>query len=318
MRAMKAACVLIVLAAACGSSDDDAIYDSIAIDPEVVTLTVALGGTASQTYTVYGIQGDSRTDITARCTLAIDTAFGAFAGATVTVGAHGGKAAVVANCGNYSAQATLMVSLVGDLIIGPDTPPDAPTVFDNATPGADPGRAPLLQYPLDKAVSPRNIPSIEMQWTAAGNDLFHIALSSTYANVDVYTTGVEALMTDVDWAAVAGTAAGDTLAFTVEGLSRAAPQTKYAGATAQLTMSRDTIDQTAIYWWASSQGSIMTQTFGEADAPGVVKSDCTSCHSVSRAGTRIGYSRCVGSPARTRRSRRPATRSRTTTTRSRW
>jgi hypothetical protein len=37
----------------------------------------------------------------------------------------------------------------------------------------------------------------------------------------------------------------------------------------------------------------MSQTFGALSAPSVVKGGCTSCHSVSRSGNRIGYSRCV-------------------------
>jgi hypothetical protein len=37
----------------------------------------------------------------------------------------------------------------------------------------------------------------------------------------------------------------------------------------------------------------MTQTFGQTNPPTIVKNDCTSCHSVSRSGSRIGYSRCV-------------------------
>jgi hypothetical protein len=58
-------------------------------------------------------------------------------------------------------------------------------------------------------------------------------------------------------------------------------------------MSHDTIDKSAIYYWASSAGSIMSETFGDTAAPSAVKNDCTSCHSLSRKGSRLGYSRCV-------------------------
>jgi Tol biopolymer transport system component len=37
----------------------------------------------------------------------------------------------------------------------------------------------------------------------------------------------------------------------------------------------------------------MTQTFGATTAPTAVRNDCTACHSLSRAGSRLGYSRCV-------------------------
>jgi hypothetical protein len=114
-------------------------------------------------------------------------------------------------------------------------------------------------------------------------------------------------------------------------------------------MSTDTIDETAIYWWASSSGAIMSQNFGATTPPTLVKDQCTSCHSMSRNGQRLGYSRCVGgdcgqlfagfmklrqrdrgpgpsrstpttarSAARTRPSRRSATRSPTTAAPWRW
>ena len=83
------------------------------------------------------------------------------------------------------------------------------------------------------------------------------------------------------------------ITITVEGLAQASPATKYASAPVTLNMSHDKIDNTAIYWWASSQGSLMTQTFGQTGAPTLVKNNCTSCHSVSRSGSRIGYCRCV-------------------------
>ena len=54
-----------------------------------------------------------------------------------------------------------------------------------------------------------------------------------------------------------------------------------------------TLDDTAIYYWASDLGDLMTLTFGDLAPPTAVQGNCTACHSVSRAGSRIGYSRCV-------------------------
>jgi hypothetical protein len=58
-------------------------------------------------------------------------------------------------------------------------------------------------------------------------------------------------------------------------------------------MSVDNLDQTAIYYWASSAGNIMNQTFGNATAPIPVKGNCTACHYVSKTASRMGYSRCT-------------------------
>lgn len=298
MRAARSIAALpFLLSAACGGSgggaDDSAGYDRIDVKPGQTTVTVALGQTVALDYKVYGIKGDEATEITAQCALNIDPAFGDFAAATLTVRPHGGATTVDATCAAQTGQAQLEVQLTGT-VIGPGAPPNAADLFGAATLGTDPARAGVIEYPLDHAVSPRNIPSIEVQWTAAGNDLFHVALHSQYANVDVYTTAVEAMLTAVDWESLVGSAAGEDLAFVVEGLLQADPTTKYASAPVTVTVTNDTIDSTAIYYWASSQGQIMTQEFGSTDAPDVVKNGCTSCHSVSRTGTRIGYSRCVG------------------------
>jgi hypothetical protein len=268
-------------------------YDSIDVEPPTVTLTVALGNTATQTYQVFGVKGGQKTDITATCTLSLDPTFGSAQGAVVTVQPHGGTTPVLAACGGQSGTSQLTVNLTGTVLTGMKTPMNAPTIFGAATAGSDPTRAPGVEYPLDHAVAPRNIPPIEIQWKPAGNDLFHVSLTSTNATIDVYTSDLQAALSAGDWDAVAGTVAGGAVSIVVEGLLQAAPATKYAGAGVSLSVSHDTIDKTAIYYWASSAGDLMTQTFGETTAPTQVKNDCTSCHSVSRAGSRIGYSRCV-------------------------
>jgi hypothetical protein len=288
------------LAAGCGNHAGPAgpTYDSIELFPATATLAVPLGGTAAQPYQVFGVAGAVKTDITATCALAIDPLFGTATGALVTVGPHGGKTTVTATCVDSTsttpptATAQLAINLTGT-IIAPGTPPDAPALFGAATLTTDPTRTPALEYPLDRAVTPRNLPPIETQWTAAGNDLFHLTLVASFATVEVYTTDVQATLAGADWDQLTATASGATLAFKVEALLQAAPTTKYASPAIAIAVSRDTINKTAIYYWASSQGSIMNEAFGSATAPTVVKDSCTSCHSLSRSGTRLGYSRCV-------------------------
>jgi hypothetical protein len=297
MRAVAISLALAVSVTGCGSrgngDDENATYDSIEIDPPFATLTVPLGGTATQDYVVWGVSGDDKRDITSQCALDVqDHAFGEFTAATITVNPHGGKTSVIAACLELQGSAALIVNLTGS-VIGPGAPANAAQLFEDAVATTDAAKTPAIEYPLDKAVSPRNIPPIEVQYTTAANDLFHVTLTSSYATIHIYTPAAEALLGEVDWRAVAQTAAGENLSFVVEGLFQADPSKKYVSPPTLVTMSTDTIDQTAIYWWASSQGSIMTQVFGETDTPAVVKDSCTSCHSVSRSGTRIGYSRCV-------------------------
>ncbi|NVB84213.1 MAG: hypothetical protein HOV81_37905 [Kofleriaceae bacterium] len=282
--------------AACGGTGDDGsgtTYASISVEPEFATVTVSLGSTTTQPYKVFGVAADgSKKDITSSCALAIDAEFGTFEAATAKVVAHGGKANIVAGCGEQMGSAVLAVNLVGS-VVTPPAPDNAPDLFNSAVTTADPAHIPVVEYPINNAVSPRNMPAIEVQYTTAGNDLFHVRLASTFINVDIYTTTPEAMLSEADWESVVGSAAGDNLKITVEGLVQAAPSMKYASPDTTLVVSRDTIDKTSIYYWASSRGNIMEQQFGSTTPPNVVKDDCTSCHSVSRSGTRVGYSRCV-------------------------
>ena len=276
------------------STSSGAHYDSIAVEPPSATFKIALGKTASEHYKVFGVVGKTKTDITSMCALQVDQLFGSVSGSTLTVAAHGGTTEVAADCGAQSGKSKLTVTLTGSVVTGSNTPANAPQLFQAATAGSDSTRESTVEYPLDQAVAPLNIPSVEMQWTAAGNDLFHVALSSPNLSIDVYTSDLDATLAEADWTEVAGTAAGGTLTLAVEGLSQAAPQTKYLGPKIGLRLSHDTIDKTAIYYWASSLGDLMTQTFGQTNAPTQVQGNCTACHSVSRSGSRIGYSRCVG------------------------
>ncbi len=281
-----------LLAACGGTGDDGGHFSGIEIEPAVVTLTVPLGGTATQGYKVFGVTASGRTEITADCALSLDPDFGTFTDATATVFPHGGKTMVTATCETLSGTALLAINLVGSVVV-PPAPADAPDQFGAATVGTDAARTPAIEYPLEHAVSPRNMPPIEAQWTAAGNDLFHVAVTSSFVAIDIYTTSLEALLSETDWDAVLASSSGDTLVFTVEGLATATPDTKFVSAPRTITIARDVIDRTAIYYWASSRGNIMEQTFG-ATTQNLVKDGCTSCHTVNRSGTRIGYSRCVG------------------------
>ncbi|HEX5062738.1 MAG TPA: hypothetical protein VFV99_25370 [Kofleriaceae bacterium] len=289
---MRGLCLAICVLAACGShSGDDSDYMSIEVEPAFTTVTVPLGGTATQDYKVYGVNGSEKTDITLKCALSMDADFGTFVDATATVLPHGGKTTITAICNTLTGTALLGVNLVGDVVV-PPAPTDAPDLFGNATVGTDAARVPVIEYPLEGAVSPRNMPPIEAQWTAAGNDLFHISLTSSFVAVNIYTTSPEAQLSEQDWENVMASSAGETLTYTVEGLAQATPDMKFTSTPRTNVIARDIIDKTAIYYWASSRGNIMEQTFGQT-TQNLVKDGCTSCHTVNRSGTRIGYSRCV-------------------------
>ena len=309
---LVSACALAPLVPACGASGSgdttldpdtggvDVVDDTrptigdLSVEPKTATVTVPLGGAGAQTYQAFATKDGVKTDVTSTCGWTVgDASFGAFAGAKLAVSPRGGETTVIATCSGASASSALTVKVTGT-IKAPDAPANSSDLFAAAKLGTDATRKPAIEYPLDTAVAPLNIPSVDAQWTKAGSDLFHLQLASKYLTVDYFTKSDDGTLADADWHTVARTAAGDTLTFTVEGLTIAAPTDKFASTPAALRMSTDVIDDTAIYYWASSKGDLMTQTFGTTTAPSSVRGDCTSCHSVSRAGTRVGYSRCVG------------------------
>ena len=293
----------------CGSGDDSSSFDgggdaaadvqqtfaNVVVDPADVSLDVPTTGGATQAYKAYAdTNGQTHVDVTAQCAFKVsDATLGQFGAATFTSSTRGGDTTVTATCGGAQGTGALHLTLKG-WVLGSGAPNDAPSLFANATAGSDPSRTPGIEYPLDGAVAPLNIPSVDSQWTTAQNDLFHLSWVSKHLALDLYTTAADAQFDDALWPSVAASASGDSVTITVEGLQQASPSQKFASAPVALKMSHDTIDNTAIYWWASSQGSLITQTFGQTGAPTQVKNDCTSCHSVSRSGSRIGYSRCVG------------------------
>ncbi len=277
------------------AGDSAVVYANVVVDPPDVTLNVPITGGATQAYKAYAdVSGQTHVDVTAQCTFKVaDTSLGAFNAATFSSAARGGDTVVTATCGSAQGTGNLHLLLKG-WILATGAPSNSPSIFTGATAATDPQHTPALEYPLDGAVAPLNIPSIDSQWTTAQNDLFHLSWTSKHVAIDLYTLGADAQFADDVWSNVAASAAGDAVSVTVEGLQQASPSSKYASAPVTLRMSHDVIDNTAIYWWASSQGSLITQTFGQTGAPSTVKNDCTSCHSVSRSGSRIGYSRCVG------------------------
>ncbi len=299
----------LALAAACGGDDSSKFdggqdgsngdstvtYANIVLDPPTASLTVPLGGSVTQDYKAYAdTNGQTHVDVTPQCTFTVaDATLGAFGAATFTSASRGGDTTVTAKCGNGQGTGALHLVLTG-WILATGAPSNSPALFTGATLGSDPSKTPAVEYPLDKAVAPLNIPAVDSQWTTATDDLFHLSWTSAHIAIDLYTLQADAQYADNIWSDVAASASGDAISIVVEGLLQASPSTKYASAPITLTMSHDKIDNTAIYWWASSQGSLITQTFGQTGAPTAVRANCTACHSVARSGSRIGYSRCVG------------------------
>ena len=254
--------VALALLCACGhhhdGGDGDAglTFSAIHVKPDAATLVVPLGGTATQDYTVLGTDSTRRArhhgELHARRSTAT---FGTFANATLTaVAARRHDAGHRDLRREHRERDAARSTSTGTRSSAPRAD-QLRSAVRHRDARHDAANTPAIEYPIDQAVAPLNIPAIEIQYTTASNDLFHIHLASTYASLDVYTTDPQNTFSDADWIAIANTAVGDKLVITVEGLVQAAPATKYASTPVTFNLSHDTIDTSAIYWWASSQGS---------------------------------------------------------------
>ena len=269
-------------------------YSAVRVEPLKADLDVTLAGGAKQPYKAFGTLAGTEREITDECSWSVDSTFGGFDKSTFVSLPRGGTTKVAVTCsGGAGAEGDLALHLKDSLVIG-GAPANAGALFGAATLGTDAAKTPVVEYPLEGSVLPLNIPSIDSQWTTGGGDLFHLTLTSKSIALDVYTKLADAIIDPVPWGVVATSTAGETVEVKVEALTTASPTAKFASAGVKVKMSKDRVDNTAIYYWASSKQQIMTQTFGEVDKPTSVIGDCTSCHSLSRTGSRMGYSRCVG------------------------
>ncbi len=272
---------------------------SLRVEPAEIVLTAKLDGTStSATIKVFekATPSSPETEVTAAFTLG-DPSLATIDGNTVGKATRGGVATITARTPRASADATLKVKLVGDAYL-PGTDDKTKASFDAATAKSDPTKAPAIEYPLDGAIVPRNVPPMEVQWSqSADANVWRVNVKTTDTlDLAIYAKSREALLTAAQWATVAESAAGHSAEITVDalgasGLFRSTPVT--------LVVARDRIDDTSIFYWESSSGSMKVLDFasgklaplpvtGSAWAPGD-PSKCVACHAVSRDGTRFAY-----------------------------
>ena len=123
---------------------------------------------------------------------------------TITNGGPGG--------GTAAGEITVVLE---DVVIDPMLPAGIPALFDGAAAGNDPARTPVITYPENDAVAPRDFPAPVVSWNpAAGNTLCRLRIAGPAARVDVFadvsvpppawantSTTVEAAV----WSSVTGT-----------------------------------------------------------------------------------------------------------------
>lgn len=170
------------------------------------------------------------------------------------------------------------------------------------------GAVPVIVYPSDKTVFPRNIYRTLFQWQTAGYSEFRLKFEGPSANVTVYTDGAHALcaaknppagcweVDEVDWSFIAGSNAGANATWTVEALDTSTnPPTVRQGAPISMGFSKQDV-QGAIFYWSTTSAGVRRGRISETNPedyisgkPGTTYPDgdtvkCVACHVVSRDG----------------------------------
>jgi len=305
MRASLAAGI--VLLVACGphtGTGNDISKATLTIDPPTSMLLITNGAAATEAFTATLTFPDGhKQDVTADSTFAIDTEYGTFSAATLTMQVAG-KTTVFGTYMDKMATAEVIAQLK-DIRVEPGVDPNAPGWF---TMPEDPLRAPTVVYPPADVIMPRNVGDFEVHWTdASSNDTFEISLKTNYADVRAYVKGGNGAGGGPDpsymsflaseWGAAVGTEI--LVQLQVRGVDSANP-TKVGSATPRMVnLSNETMNG-GLYYWASAGSEPEGIYRHDMSMPGQpaqpfmtttqlmgTSNSCVACHQLSRDGTKM-------------------------------
>lgn len=274
---------------------------ALRVDPPTASATIAIGTPGAPIpFRAFArpLAGGPETEVTAQATWAIDaTALGSVGAGILTPAGVGGKGSVTAVYQGASARSSVTLKLTGDLF-GAGTDMMSKATFGAATPDPNAANKPAVEYPLEGAVLPANLPPIDVQWSQDGDsNLWRVHFSSPdVLDVTFYATSRAVSVDAASWSLVAASAPDAPIAIVVDGVGPA--KLVRTSDVRSIVVTADTIDQSAIYVWKNSQGrfriiDVIQQK--EFDFPSDVAvlgpnpPACSGCHVVSRDGTRFAY-----------------------------
>ena len=271
---------------------------TLRLEPATANVTVTLGvAPPPLAFRAFAKGADGvETDITNQAEWSADPKIAtASSDGTAALSGLGGKGEITASWKGIDATGAITVKLTGDVFAG-GADPTTKQGFDGAASDADPASAPAIEYPPSGVVLPGNLPPIEAQWSqAADNAAYRVRFSAPeILDVVFYTTARELLFPAEAWAAIASSAADTPMKLTVDGLGGGKVR---ASAAREVTITGDTIDDSAIYVWQSSSGSFrVLDIIKGTDVPFPSDSaalqpgqPCSGCHRISRDGKRFSY-----------------------------
>jgi hypothetical protein len=280
-----------------GGDDAGPTATALVIEPQNPTVVAQNGSASPIAFTAILKFSDGSTQPVDAASWSLDNArLGAIAadsGKFIASGDLAGTTQVKAAAAGLTAQATVTV-LVEDTFFGVGVPSDAGDRFTPA-PTAGAG-APLLLYPLDRALVPSSLKAPDVQWDGgAQGDIYRVTLVGGMAKATAYVIHdgpMFAFAWPVDpstWTTLKASTGTGSISFTVDRYA-AAEAKAYASATHTIDVAQATVAG-AIYYWDLSEGRIQRITaLGRQSFmpnPPARPSDgrrCVGCHTVSRDG----------------------------------
>ncbi|MFT3927679.1 MAG: MopE-related protein [Myxococcales bacterium] len=278
----------------------DQIASALRIDPssiQIIDNGISPGETA--TVHVYGTFGGQERDVTSQVILSLNPGdLAQISSGTLSTRNHGGSGTLKATLGGAEATAQVQVVLQAQLS-DPNAPAGAADLFPADTSGDLTGQpaSPLVVYPSNETMFPRNLERVNYQWRAGASlDLFEVRFDSAVASVRYYTNSKAWLPSADVWHWLADTHAGSSLTLTVRGLSTASPATVHRSQPVTLYFSESEV-LGALYYWSTGAAGVMRATLSSPIAskfytdPESGDKTCVSCHTVSRNGKHLvgGY-----------------------------
>ncbi len=299
-------CALFVVGAfGCGErpTDRDDTDAVLSISPPTTELVVFNGVPANQDYTATLTYGDGFVeDVTGDTVFSVDSAFGTFQGAKVAI-STAGKTTVYGQLVDKVGTAEI-IARVKSVRVDETLDPSTPDLFGGPE---DPAIAPLVLYPADDVMMPRNLGDFETHWIdSSGNNVFEVSLQTEFSDVRVYVPGGNGNAAAGPMASFSSFLAAEWLAavgrqpnvrYQVRGVNTANPTSVGAAPARTVQLTNETLEGGLYYWAAASTtgpDGIYRHDMGK---PGQQAEEymtrnqtsgrCVACHVLSRDGTKM-------------------------------
>lgn len=277
----------------CGSSGEGIAVRTARIVPEGAALTTRPGAEASLALALEVTYADGATALAGTAVWSGATEGVGSVGPTGTVtatGAAAGSIPVEATWSGRTARLAIPVYLSeATFLSGLDGSVEAILA---GGPAADPGAAPVWEYPEDGTVFPARFTPPVLQWSAAGNSIFRLTMTRGPVSATVYTRATEYQPSRAEWLAL-GAGHGVPLVLELVGKAELTASSPRAAASPRTITTADAsldgllayrrIEGFDVALAAPSAGGGSTALLSRAQG----QTHCSGCHTASADGSRL-------------------------------